>query len=850
MFLLFAFLTLNAKAQNNFFSDKTEASFKDDNKKRVIVPEKFRTISLDLNAMQNFLASAPHDRDVVNRETTPIIEIPMPNGTTAQFHIWERPVMESGLEAKFPTMKTYLGQGITDKTAVITMDMTEMGFHAMVISNVSGNFYIDPYDQATLTNYISYFRRDLKPKFSFKEAGAILNLNNPNPPTNAEKFPSSQCRGGQLRTYRLAIGCSNQYAKAATGKTSPTVAQTLAKIVTTVNRVSTVYELEAGIHFNLVANETLVIFVTASGDPFNAANSNANTLINASQTEITNRIGVANFDIGHTFSTGGGGLAGLGVVCNASQKASGITGSPSPTGDAYDIDYVAHEIGHQFSGNHTFNAATGNCSGNGTNTANAEPGSGTTIMAYAGICGINDVGGIHQNPGAVGNQGWSDPQFHAGSLAEIYNYSVNGAGNTCAVITTTSNVAPVVTSTTPYTIPMNTPFILKGSATDADGDALTYSWEQMNIGAAFADWNASQVSKTPLFRSFAPVTTGTRYFPQLDDVISGSTTIGERLPSLSRIMNFRLTARDNKAGCGGTCYTDVVVNVNIAGGAFAVSYPNDGTELWYEGQIKTITWNKGNTNLSPFNVANVTIELSIDGGYTFPITLLASTPNTGSADIDVTNDFTSQAKIRVRALGNIFYDMSNNDFTISPNPVPVKWISLIGVKERNNTVKLNWLVNEIDNHYYIVERSLDGGKFSKIGEVAASTANGNDHSYSFVDVRPFASKNYYRIKQIDKNGNYSYSKIINVTIDEATSSWVVYPNPTTDKVNLFCNANYNNMNISVYDAVGKLIYSQAKEKAVKGEIVTVSLSNLAKGVYSIKLQASNAETTTKKIIVQ
>jgi Metallo-peptidase family M12/Secretion system C-terminal sorting domain len=855
MLLLFVSVATCLQAQNNFFTNQSEASFVANDQKRVIIPERFRTIKMDLNGMQNFLKTVPLEKNVIDRNQTPVIEIPMPNGSSAKFHVWERPVMEPGLEAKFPTIKTYLGQGITDKYAVLTLDMTEMGFHAMIISNVTGNVFIDPYDLSTVTNYMSYYRKDLKPRQPFMEDGQILNLDDNTSATGnttAGKFPTSRCIGTQIRTYRLAVGCSNQYAKAATGLASPTKAQALAKIVTTVNRVTTVYELEASIHFNLVANNDLVVFVNANTDPFNSSNSNAGTLITASQTQITNLIGTANFDIGHTFSTGGGGLAGLGVICNSTQKARGITGSPQPTGDAYDIDYVAHEIGHQFSGNHTFNAATGSCSGNGANTANAEPGSGTTIMAYAGICGINDVGGIHQNPGAVGNQGWSDPQFHAGSLAEVYQYSISGTGNTCAVITNTSNTIPVASAGDAYTIPISTPFILTGSGSDADGDAITFSWEQMDVGSSFANWDATQTtnSKIPLFRSFPPTTNNFRYMPQLEDIISASQTIGERLPTVARNMAFRLTVRDNKAGNGGTCYGDVTIKVNATGGAFAVTYPSNSGELWYEGQTKTITWNKGSTNLTPFNATNVAIEMSIDGGYTFPIVLNASTPNDGTEDIIVTNDFTFSAKIRVRALGNIFYDMSDNDFTIAPNPVPVKWLDFTGQKERNNTVKLNWNVNEIDNHLYVVERSLDGERFSSIGEVAASTASGNNHSYSFTDVRPFASKNYYRIKQVDKNGGYSYSKVITITIDGSIGSWVVYPNPTTEKVNLFCNSNYNNMQIQIFDAIGKLVFTQTKEKAVKGEVVTVSLSNLARGIYSIKLQANNAETTTKKIIVQ
>ncbi len=850
--LLFVFTANSLQAQNNFFTNQSEETFAASNQKRVIVPEKYKTIQLDLNAMKNFLATLPSQENIGDRNLTPVIELPMPNGTTAKFHVWERSILEPGLAAQFPEFGTYVGQGITNKADVVVMDFTD-AFHAMVLSSNTGSIFIDAYDLSTNTNYISYFLKDLQPKYRFHEGSPIANPNTTSGNVLG-KFPVSQCIGTNLRTYRLALSCTHQYAVAATGKTSPTKTQTLAKIVTSINRVNAVYELELGIHFNLIANENSIIYVNTTTDPY-TGNDDGTILINESQSNITSVIGSANFDIGHTFSTGGGGLANLGCVCDAASKAGGITGSTQPTGDGYDIDYVVHEMGHQCGANHTFNSALGFCGGNGSSTCNAEPGSGTTIMAYAGICDADNIGSIHPNPGASpGPQGWSDPQFHAGSLAEIYKYMRTGTGNTCAVTTNNGNIIPVAIANPDAItaiIPISTPFILKGSGSDANGDTVTYSWEGMDVGAAYGVWNVSpQGVKTPLFRSFAPKPTGVRYFPQLDDVTSGSVTPGEMLPTVTRTITMRLTVRDNRAGGGGTCFDNMSISVKSNGGAFITTFPVGG-ELWYEGQNKTITWNKGSTNIAPFNVANVAVELSIDGGYSFDKILLASTPNSGSAIIDVPYGYvTTNARIRVRALGNIFYNMTPGDFEIAVNPVPVKWLNFTAIKEKNNTVLLNWNVNEIDNHFYSVERSLDGDNFSEIGTVAASTASGNNHSYSFVDAHPFASKNYYRIKQVDKNGGYSYSNIIAVTIDEATTNWVVYPNPTTEKVNLFCNANYNNMQVQIFDAVGKLVYSQAKPKALKGEVITVSLGNLAKGVYSIKLQASNAETTSKKIIVQ
>ena len=461
-------------------------------------------------------------------------------------------------------------------------------------------------------------------------------------------------------------------------------------------------------------------------------------------------------------------------------------------------------------------------------------------MAYAGICGSTNDLGIT-----------SIPVFHAVSQAEIMNFSINSSGNSCAVVSTTGNSAPVVNAGTSYTIPISTPFVLSGSATDVNGDALTYSWEQRNTGAASGDWNGTQNYGTPLFRSYVPTASGTRYFPILSDVVYNTTTKGERMPSVFTALNLRLTVRDNVAGGGGVCFGDVVITADNTGGPFSVTYPNNPGELWYEGETKTITWDKSNTDIAPFSVANVEIALSTDGGFTYPTILKASTPNDGTESISVPfSNQTFTGRIRIRALGNVFYDISNSNVTISPNPVPVKWISFTGEKIKNNAVKLNWDVNELDNHLYIIERSLDGQTFSAIGEIGASTAPGNIHSYTFTDTKPFASINYYRLKQIDKNGSYSYSNTITISFDEYIGGWVVYPNPTSEFVNLFSNSNYSKLQVSVYDAIGKLVYTQNKQAVVKGEIIKVPLSGFAKGVYSIKVEANNTESITKKVIVQ
>ena len=592
--------------------------------------------------------------------------IPMPDGRMASFRVWESSIQEPALEAKFPEIRTFAGQGIDDPYATIRFDYTPRGFHAQVLT--PGNtYYIDPYAVGNTTDYISYFRRD-NPKSSVFHCD-VSECGNTNRLLNV----AAPCRGTDLRTYRLAVACTGEYAQApgiAAG-TNPAILH--AAIVTTVNRVVGVYELELAIRMVLVANNNIIEYLNAATDPFNG-NNNANTLINESQSVITTNIGTANFDIGHTFSTGGGGLAGLGVVCNNTQKGRGITGSPSPTGDAYDIDYVAHEMGHQFGGNHPMNGC-----GASPNSTKYEPGSGTTIMAYAGICGGQDI------------QPNSDPTFHAISFDEISNY-LTGTGGSCGVLTPTGNTLPVIDALTNnnLSIPPSTPFTLTGSATDANGDALTYCWEEWDLGSPGAGWNAGLTGAAgntiPLFKSRLPKTNGSRTFPDIAVILAGFPANppaamgglkGEVLSPVARPMKFKLTVRDNRAAGGGVassgtdgCQSASIFQVNVVGTSpFTVAAPNGG-ELWAGGSTQTVTWNVVGTNAAPVNVANVKISLSTDGGLTYPTVVLASTANDGTESITVPSlpTTTTTCRIKVEAIGNIFFDISNSNFTIDVPP--------------------------------------------------------------------------------------------------------------------------------------------------------------------------------------
>jgi subtilisin-like proprotein convertase family protein len=655
--LIIFFSALHLKAQNNFFTDAPETFFKGDKKVRVIIPSKYRTLQLDSVSLLAFLKVLPSGDNGSDHSNMPILEIPMPGGNTAKFRVWQSAAMEPALAAAFPYIRTFTGQGIDDPTAVIKMDFTEFGFHAMILSPVTGSVFIDPYSSQNNVEYISYFKSDYRKEGVFKElppvkknTGANVRAASPN------GVLAGQCIGTQLRSYRLALACTGEYARAVTGSTNPTKAAVLAKMVTTMNRVNGVYETDLAIHMNIIANDTAVIYTNPSTDPF-TGNNDGEILIDESQAVIDFKINNANYDIGHTFSTGGGGIAQLGAVCISGAKASGITGSAVPSGDAYDIDFVAHEMGHQFGADHAFNSA--DLCGSTAGDQNAEPGSGTTIMCYAGVCADDNIA-LH-----------SDAQFHPVSYNVITTYSINSTGNSCAVKSASGNVAPVVNAGADYVIPKSTPFILSGTATDANdaAGAITYCWDQIDVGGPNGV-STAPAGNAPLFRSFTPKTTGLRYFPQLSDVINNTTTLGELLPTYARTMRFRLTARDNHAGCGGVCFDENAVTVNEVAGPFVVTYPNTSGINLTANDFKTITWNPAGTAAAPISCANVSIQLSTDGGQTFPITILASTPNDGTQEILVPNNITNTARIRILAVGNVFYDMSNSNFAIKAPTSP------------------------------------------------------------------------------------------------------------------------------------------------------------------------------------
>jgi hypothetical protein len=769
--LLFLFLLIFGTTSNTIiaqvntaeiWSDISETSILE-KLNRQIIPSFYRTLELNVDRTREVLSNASTEFTETAKTAKVVLSFPMPNGTFSRFYVVNSPIMELELAAKYPEIQTYSGQGIDDPTATVRFDLTPAGFHAMILSE-GGTVFIDPYSKGNISNYISYYKKD----FVVDESRRKDFICHFEPDVDVAREISglmatgiNKYSGTQLRTYRLAVATTGEYTTYHGG----TVAKGLAAVVTSVNRVNGVYEKEVAVRMVLVANNDQIIYLNASTDPY--TNSSGSTMLGQNQTTLTNVIGSANYDIGHVFSTGGGGVAYLGCVCNSSNKAGGVTGSSAPIGDPFDIDYVAHEMGHQFGANHTFNGNAGSCAGGNRNASTAyEPGSGTTIMAYAGICSPQNI------------QMNSDDFFHLASIMEIVTFTTTGGGNGCPVTTTTGNNPPAVNAgARGFSIPISTPFMLTGSATDPNSDPLTYCWEEYDLGAAGAP--NSPTGTAPIFRSYKGVTSPSRIFPKISNIVNNTQTMGEILPSYSRSMKFRLTARDNRSGGGGVGWDSISFSVTNTAGPFQVTAPNTAVS-WQGSTSQTVTWNVANTNISPVNCSNVKILLSTDGGYTYPNILIASTPNDGTEDIILPNIITSQARIKVEAVDNVFFDISNTNFSITSGSAPLPPTLVSPANNSINqytTLTLSWNAS-IGATSYRLQIATDTNFTNVIFNDSTITSTSKQVS-SLTNL----TKYFWRVNAKNTIGISEYSTIWSYTTIIATPSIPTLVSPVNSATN-------------------------------------------------------------------
>lgn len=613
---------------------------------------KHRLLNADPSAIRQQLLNAASAQARSAAAVGGTIELPMPDGSMRQYTVEDSPVMAAELADKYPEIKTFKVRAVDSPAMSGRVSSTPLGFHGY-LDTENGTVFIDPVRGSNAQQYRAYYKLDyalahkdtLQP-FSCgvhdrTKGDAALILSSDTASKTAAKTE------GNLRSYRIAVATTGEYSQTVAAGNAT---NTLTQVVIAIDRVNDIYERDLGVHLELVANNNLIIFTDPATDGY--TNDNDTALLDENQLKLTNVIGSANYDIGHVFSTGGGGLASLGVVCDNSRKARGETGLSDPTGDPFYIDYVAHEIGHQFNAEHTFNGTSGSCGGLNRNPTTAvEPGSGSTVMSYAGICGAENIASQ------------ADAVFHAVSIDEIATFTRAGAASACSANgANAGNVAPAVVASGDYTIPGGTYFELTGAATDTD--SLLYHWDEMDVGVATNSATLGRdLGSNALFRSFPPgANANYRPFPALTEILSGATALGETLPTESRTLNFRLTASDDK---GGVNSDDTQVIVNSDAGPFKVLQPNSFVIL-DSSQQQVIEWNAACSEQPPVNCANVDILLSEDGGMTFPHTLLSATPNVGEASVSLAPvTSAAQARVRIQCTDNIFFDVSDTSFQIS-----------------------------------------------------------------------------------------------------------------------------------------------------------------------------------------
>ncbi|WOQ14539.1 reprolysin-like metallopeptidase [Aeromonas media] len=558
------------------------------------------------------------------------LTLPLPDGKEVTFSLQPYDLLPADLAAKYPGIRTFKGHDEANPVETGRVDLGPQGFHAM-FSHQGRMVFVDPLRNGE--GYAVYYQQDAHSRLE-EEADRVIGSK------TGKLARQVLVDGNERKRYVIAISAAGEYTQYHGG----TVEAGLGAITTLLNRVNEVYQRDVAAEFQLASGNDTIIFTDAATDPFfNGDDPSGSGLsdvdVNMQVQAVAQTQGLGAFDIGHVVNTGGGGLAGLGVLCTA-DKSAGMTGSSNPVGDAFFIDYVAHEIGHQFGADHTFNGTTGSCGGGNREASQAwEPGSGSSIMAYAGICGEEDL------------QANSLPYFHSKSIEQMRAHMATVSS--CGTTQSLTNNAPQVAAGNDHVIPANTPFVLKGAGTDLDNDALSYTWEQIDLGTeSFSVASMVDDGSRPLFRFVAPTSVPERTLPSLPSLLTNILAKGEAWPATNRDLNFRLTARDGK---GGVSSDDMKIQVVNTGKAFALISPLV-TPL-AAGQTQTIDWDVAGTSAAPINCSKVDLYMTRDEGVNWTL-LAGGQPNSGSASVAIPADSDGTARLKVACSDNLFFAIS------------------------------------------------------------------------------------------------------------------------------------------------------------------------------------------------
>jgi len=743
------------------------------------------------------------------------ILLPTMDGKIERFSVYSFPVVVKELADQYQ-LGSYVGVGIDDPSKYLRFSVAPNDFQSMVIKDGVYEF-IEP-QNADKTIY------GVHPKTNKAQGGFVCSMNEntlskkqidalysrgktfDKNPTNFAKSSDQK-----YRTMRLAMSVTGEYTQFFGG----TVAGALTAINATMTRVNGVFEKDFALHL-ILQNFPGVIYTNASTDPYSAAAAGSGGAWNLElQNTLTANVGNANYDIGHLFgASGGGGNAGcIGCVCTdpttaePEGKGSGFT-SPAdgiPQGDNFDIDYVAHEMGHQLGANHTFSM---DVEGTGVNM---EPGSGSTIMGYAGITGATDV------------QAHSDPYFHVASILQVED---NLTTTTCDIETSVTNNPPVIGALSDYTIPKGTAFVLTGTATDPENDPMTYTWEQ------FDDTDIPVTSVTgnnttgALFRSLSPTATGnTRYFPKLSSVLAGNLTVPadwETVSNVARPTNFVLTVRDNNPTTTSQQTQSDILTVTVSNdGPFKIN-----TTQVYHNAPSIVSWDVANTAAAPYNSANVKIDYTTNNGTTWTV-LSASTPNDGSETYTFPAALNGQnIKLRISSIGNVFYAVKQMLVTsaatcngsaptgiaisnVTTSSAVISWNSILNATYQIRYKKVTetaWQQTTSSTNTVTLNSLEEGVKYDvQVAAVCSGTLGTFSANNQFVTQ---SSVSYCALSSADPSEEYiSNVTLANLNNTSGASTYTDYGTDPTKTINLISGSNNNTVSVTKTWPID--IYSEA-----------------------------------------
>ncbi|MBK9255032.1 MAG: T9SS type A sorting domain-containing protein [Saprospiraceae bacterium] len=652
----------------NFWRDTNDSSvlLKSASEDRVL-PSAFESKLLDLNTLTDYLSSAPHEQAKLRGEVGLLLNLPMPDGSMKQFNMFSSPVMEDGISARYPMIRSYKGFGVDDKAMMTRIAVSPYGFFASVSTN-QGEIYIDPYTHETDTElYITYYTKN-DPTNPYKDTdlcGFDNQFGNQTRHFNP-MLRSLQSGEVEMREYRYAMACTGEW-----GVRRVTLTKALADMNVMVNRMNQIYEKELAIRFKLINDNDKLIFLDPNTDPYTDSDKGKSIL--PTNTGVLNGIVGSNaYDVGHVLSIcfDIGGVAQGGSACQGN-KGNGVTCHNDNNLISIVIRVMAHEVGHQFDASHTWNI----CQPNMPDIANQrapstayEPGSGSTIMSYAGTCGADNVASDN------------DDYFHVGSLEQMYAKTTEGgnAYNCAAKIATGNTLPEIEIPAGGFVIPISTPFELTGSATDADDDNLTYVWEQFDTGVQ-APLGSSEGS-VPLFRSLKPGTNPTRFFPNANNIIANRLLEkNEVLPTTTRPLTFMFVVRDNNPVAGGVVWEELKFSSTATAGPFKITFPIGEVRVKV-GDALNVTWDVANTDNAPVNCQRVHIYISLDGvlanGDPKLVPVALNVPNSGLARIIVPNVLTTRARFVIKAADNIFLTTSLINSVIEAPAEPALYMSV------------------------------------------------------------------------------------------------------------------------------------------------------------------------------